>query len=268
MLPIAIQLYSVRDDAAADMRGTLQKIREMGYDGVEFAGLHGHTAEEVREMCQEIGLLPLSAHVPYDEMVADPEGVLGQYAAIGCRYVAIPYLMPEYRPGTPGFADVIRNAAMLGEVANRLGMTLLYHNHDFEFQKIDGKYALEVLYDTVPASLLQTELDVCWVRVGGEEPAAYIRKYTGRAPVVHLKDYAGGKSEHMYELIGIQSEHAPEEHPFEFRHVGSGVQDIPAILAAADDAGAKWLVVEQDQPSMGLTPMECARASIGYLRGL
>ena len=92
----------------------------------------------------------LSAHVPYDEMVADPEGVLGQYAAIGCRYVAIPYLMPEYRPGTPGFADVIRNAAMLGEVANRLGMTLLYHNHDFEFQKIDGKYALEVkLYPEV-----------------------------------------------------------------------------------------------------------------------
>ena len=125
-----------------------------------------------------------------------------------------------------------------------------------------------MLYDTVPASLLQTELDVCWVRVGGEEPAAYIRKYTGRAPVLHLKDYAGGKSEHMYELIGIQSEHAPEEHPFEFRPVGSGVQDIPAILAAADDAGAKWLVVEQDQPSMGLTPMECARASIGYLRGL
>ena len=134
MLPIAIQLYSVRDDAATDMRGTLQKIREMGYDGVEFAGLHGHTAEEVREMCQEIGLLPLSAHVPYDEMVADPEGVLGQYAAIGCRYVAIPYLMPEYRPGTPGFADVIRNSAMLGEVAKRLGMTLLYHKHDFGFQ--------------------------------------------------------------------------------------------------------------------------------------
>lgn len=269
MLPIAIQLYSVRDDAAADMRGTLQKIKEMGYDGVEFAGLYGHSAEDVRTMCGEIGLVPLSAHVPYDDMVADPEGVLGQYAAIGCRYVAIPYLMPEHRPGTPGFADVIRNAAMLGEVANRLGMNLLYHNHDFEFQKIDGKYALEVLYDTVPASLLQTELDVCWVRVGGEEPAAYVRKYTGRAPVVHLKDYAGGKSEHMYELIGIKSEeHAPEEHPFEFRPVGFGVQDIPAILAAADDAGAKWLVVEQDQPSMGLSPMECARKSIGYLRGL
>ena len=268
MLPIAIQLYSVRDDAAADMRGTLQKIREMGYDGVEFAGLHGHTAEEVREMCQEIGLLPLSAHVPYDEMVADPEGVLGQYAAIGCRYVAIPYLMPEYRPGTPGFADVIRNAAMLGEVANRLGMTLLYHNHDFEFQKIDGKYALEVLYDTVPASLLQTELDVCWVRVGGEEPAAYIRKYTGRAPVVHLKDfYKEGKQANMDEVIGIATEKKKETGKFEFRPVGHGMQNIPPVLDAALEAGSKWVVVEQDQ-SYDTPALEAVKMSRDYLKGL
>ena len=155
------------------------------------------------------------------------------------------------------------------DVTKELGMTLLYHNHDFEFEKIDGKYALEVLYDTVPADLLQTELDTCWVRVGGEEPAAYVRKFSGRAPVVHLKDYAGGKSEHMYELIGIESEDAkPEENPFEFRPVGFGVQDMPAIIKASEDAGAEWLVVEQDQPSMGLDPMQCAEKAIGYLRSL
>ena len=126
-----------------------------------------------------------------------------------------------------------------------------------------------MLYDTVPADLLETELDVCWVRVGGEEPAAYVRKYTGRAPVVHLKDYAGGKSEHMYELIGIQSEEKkPEETPFEFRPVGYGVQDMPAIIKAAEEAGASWLVVEQDQPSMGLDPLACAEKSITYLRSL
>lgn len=269
MLPVAIQLYSVRDAAAADLRGTLQKIKAMGYEGVEFAGLYGHAPAEVKALCAEVGLVPVSAHVPYYDMIADPEGVLAQYAEIGCRYVAIPYLTPECRPGTDGFAKVVENAAMLGKVASKLGMTLLYHNHDFEFQKLDGKYALEVLYDTVSADLLQTELDVCWVRVGGEEPAAYVRKYTGRAPVVHLKDYAGSKSEHMYELIGIESEKkAAEEGPFEFRPVGSGVQDIPAIIAAAEDAGAAWLVVEQDQPSMGLSPMECAEKSISYLRGL
>ncbi len=269
MLPIAIQLYSVRDEAAADLRGTLEAIKAMGYDGVEFAGLHGYAPADIKAMCAEIGLVPVSAHVPYYDMVADPKGVLSDYAEIGCEYVAIPYLTPECRPGTEGFAKVVENAAMLGQVSKELGMYLLYHNHDFEFEKIDGKYALEVLYDTVPADLLGTELDTCWVRVGGEEPAAYVRKFAGRAPVVHLKDYAGGKSEHMYELIGIESEEkAVEENPFEFRPVGSGVQDMPAILAAAEFAGAKWVVVEQDQPSMGLTPIECAKKSIEYLRGL
>ncbi len=269
MLPIAIQLYTVRDQAAADFEGTLRAIKKMGYEGVEFAGLHGHSAAEIKALCAEIGLTPISAHVPYYDMIADPEGVLKTYAEIGCKYVAIPYLTPECRPGTDGFAGVVENAAMLGKVANSLGMTLLYHNHDFEFDKIDGKYALEVLYDTVPAELLKTELDTCWVRVGGEEPAAYVRKYTGRAPVVHLKDYAGGKSDHMYELIGIASEDkAPEEKPFEFRPVGFGVQDMPAIVRAAEDAGAAWVVVEQDQPSMGLSPLECAKKSIEYLRTL
>ena len=267
-LPVAVQLYSVRDDMGADFAGTLKKVKEMGYDGVEFAGLYGRSAAEVKALCQEIGLVPISAHVPYSDMVANPD-VLKDYAEIGCRFVVIPYLTEECRPGQAGFADVVKNASIIGQAAKNLGMTLLYHNHDFEFVKLDGKYALDVLYDTVPADLLQTELDVCWVRVGGEEPASYIRKYTGRAPVVHLKDYAGGKSEHMYELIGIESEEkAPEENPFEFRPVGSGVQDMPAIIEAAKDAGAGWVVVEQDMPSMGLAPLQCIEKSRQYLKSI
>ena len=268
MLPIAIQLYTVRDQAAADFEGALKAVKAMGYEGVEFAGLCGKTPAEIKALCEEIGLTPISAHVAYYEMMADPKGVLSAYAEIGCKYVAIPYLTPECRPGSEGFAKVVENAEMLGREARALGMTLLYHNHDFEFEKIEGKYALEVLYDTVPADLLQTELDTCWVRVGGEEPAAYVRKFAGRAPVVHLKDYAGGKSDHMYELIGIESEAGAEESPFEFRPVGFGVQNIPAIIAAAEDAGTEWLVVEQDQPSMGLDPLQCAERAIGYLRSL
>ena len=268
MLPIAIQLYTVRDQAAADFEGTLKAIKAMGYEGVEFAGLCGKTPAEVKALCETIGLTPISAHVAYYEMMGDPKGVLSAYAEIGCKYVAIPYLTPECRPGSEGFIKVVENAEMLGRIAKELGMTLLYHNHDFEFERIDGKYALEVLYDTVPADLLQTELDTCWVRVGGEEPAAYVSKFAGRAPVVHLKDYAGGKSDHMYELIGIESETPAEESPFEFRPVGFGVQNIPAIITAAEAAGTEWLVVEQDQPSMGLDPLQCAEKAIGYLRSL
>ena len=115
---------------------------------------------------------------------------------------------------------------MLGEVAKGYGIQLLYHNHDFEFMKVDGKYALDELYDSVPADLLKTELDVCWVNIGGENPADYIRKYAGRCPVVHLKDFFGTKSENMYELIGIKSTAPKRPTDFEFRPVGSGMQDI------------------------------------------
>ena len=265
-LPVAVQLYSVRNDAAADLRATLEKVKALGYDGVEFAGLHGNDPAEIKKMCEEIGLVPISAHVPYRDMLKDPEGVLSQYATIGCKFVVVPYLIPEDRPGTEGFPEVIKNVKMLGKVARDLGMTMLYHNHDFEFITLDGKYALDILYDEVPAELLQTELDTCWVNVGGEVPADYIRKYSGRAPVVHLKDFYGEKSDDMYELIGIEKKAPKKPSGFEFRPVGSGLQDFPAILAASEEAGATWVVVEQDNPSMGLTPMECIAKSREYLK--
>ena len=96
--PLALQVYSVRDDMEADFFGTLKKVKAMGYDGVEFAGLYGHTPKEVRGWCEELSLVPVSAHVPFTDMVENPD-LLADYAAIGCKYVAIPYLTPEYRPG-------------------------------------------------------------------------------------------------------------------------------------------------------------------------
>ena len=267
-LPVAVQVYSVRDAAKADLRGTLEKIKEMGYDGVEFAGRYGYDTKDIKKMCDEIGLVPISAHVPYLDMTGAPKGVLSKYAALGCKYVAVPYLSDEYRPGTDCFPEVIENIKKLGAVAKELGIQLLYHNHDFEFMKIDGKYALDILYDEVPADLLKTELDTCWVNVGGEVPAEYIKKYTGRAPIVHLKDFVGEKSENMYELIGIKSEAPKRPSNFELRPVGSGCQDFPAILKAAEEAGAEWVVVEQDNPSMGLTPMESIAKSREYLKTL
>ena len=93
-------------------------------------------------------------------------------------------------------------------------------------------------------------MDTCWVKVSGEDPVAYIRRYSGRAPVVHLKDYAG------------------EGDTFEYRPLGRGVQNIPAIIDASKDAGTLWLVAEQDSPSLGLSPLDCAKASREYLNTL
>ena len=266
--PIAIQLYSVRHACADDFKGALTKIKAMGYDGVEFAGLHGHSAAEVKEMCAELGLVPVSAHVAFAELMADPRGVLAQYKEIGCPWVALPSIPTGHRPGEEKFAQTLEDIKMLGGVARELGITLLYHNHDFEFVKLDGVYGLDAMYQAVPAELLQTELDTCWVKVAGEDPVTYLDRYAGRAPVVHLKDFYGERSEDMYELIGEANTAPKRPSNFEFRPVGAGLQDFPAILAACERAGAEWVVVEQDKPSMGLDEMQSAKQSVEYLKSI
>lgn len=271
-LPIAVQLYSVRDAMAADFEGTLRKIKEFGYDGVEFAGLFGNDPKDVKKLLAEIGLEPVSAHVAYVEMMADIEGVMSAYETIGCKYIVIPYMTEEYRPDGEKFDEACEGMKVLGKAAKEHGLTLLYHNHDFEFVKLGDEYGIDVMYNRVPACLLQTELDTCWVNVAGENPANFVLKYSGRAPVVHLKDFhmPAVKPEKMYALIGIDdgaAEEQPqsEEDKFGFRPVGYGMQDVPAIIAASEKAGAKWLVVEQDEPSMGKCPLECVKMSIEYL---
>ncbi len=268
-LPVALQLYSVRNEIAEDMRGTLQKVKELGYDGVEFAGLFGNDPIEVKKMCEEIGLVPLAAHIPYQSMAKDPKGAIWRYGSIGCKYAVVPYLAKEQRYGTESFATVIDDIKKIGAVANELGMTLLYHNHDFEFDKTeDGKYVLDYMYDEVNEALLKTELDTCWINVAGENPSEYIRKYSGRAPIVHLKDFVGQRSDNMYALIGLDDGDEKKADSFEYRPLGSGLQNFSEILSAAESAGAVWVVVEQDEPSMGLTSIECARNSREYLRTL
>ncbi len=270
-LPVAVQLYSVRDEMQDDFYGTIKKMKEYGYDGVEFAGLFGEKPAKIREFCNEIGIVPISAHVPYYDMLADPEKVLADYAEIGCKYVAVPYLTEECRPGTDGFTATVEGIRKIAEAAKKLGIQLLYHNHDFEFVKLDGEYALDVLYSTIPADLLQTEIDTCWVKVAGVDPSEYIMKYAGRSPVVHLKDFkmSGGKHGSLYKLIGIDDgEEQEEESSFSFMPVGHGEQDMPSILAACEDAGANWVVVEQDDPAKGATRLESVKLSREYLQTL
>ena len=271
-LPVALQLYSVRETAEKDFAGTLRAVKAMGYDGVEFAGLYGHTPEYVKGLCEGIGLVPISAHININEMIADPEKTFADYALIGCKFAAIPHVDPERRPGGSQFEETIKLEAELGKIAKKHGIQLLYHNHDFEFKKLDsGEYGFDYMYGHVDPDLLKTEFDTCWVKVAGEDPANFVLKYTGRAPVVHLKDFYMGKTKpkHMYALIGVKEEEAEkEEAVFEFRPIGAGLQDMPSVLSASIKAGAGWVVVEQDEPSLGLSRLECAEMSMNYLKKL
>ena len=270
-LPVGLQLYSVRGDMEQDFQGTLKKVKEIGYDGVEFAGLFGNSPEQIKAWCAEIGLNPISAHVPLAEMLEDIDKVISDYKAIGCQYIVVPYVTEERRPGGEKFLQMVEEIRSIGQKVKAAGMTLLYHNHDFEFKKTEsGEFGLDYLYANVPADLLQTELDQCWVKYAGQDPVAYLQKYSGRSPVVHLKDFhVEGKQEgDPYALIGLNEGEKKAASAFEFRPLGHGVQNIPSIIEASVAAGSKWLIVEQDQPSMGKSPMECVAMSMEYLKSI
>ena len=266
--PIGLQLFSVREDMEADFRGTLQKVKDMGYETVEFAGLYDNDPKEVKKMCEEIGINPISAHVTYSLLVENPN-LMDDYAMIGCKFIVIPYMDKDVLYDNERFKQFVKEVEMLGKKANELGVTLAYHNHDFEFEKVDGEYVIDRIYKALPADLLEAEFDTCWVNVGGENPVDYIKNYANRVTILHLKDFVGGQTANMYGLIGIdENEKKDTNGEFDFRPVGSGVQDFPAILKAAKESGTKWVIVEQDLPSMGLTALECAKKSLDYLKNL
>lgn len=268
ILPVALQLYTIRDFAEKDFRNTVRKVKEIGYDFVETAGLYGLEPAVVYSELSDAGLKAISAHVPIDELLADTEGTVDRYITIGCKYIAIPFLLEGMRPGDENFDDVLNKITAIGKVCKSKGVNLLYHNHDFEFIKMhDGSYGFDYIYANVDTDYLKSEIDTCWIKMAGHDPAAYVRKYTGRAPIVHLKDFYGSRTENMYELISTGEKKPPSDGKFVFRPVGYGLQDFPSILAASLDAGTEYVVVEQDL-SEDCTSLEAAAKSRAYLRSL
>ncbi len=257
MVKIAYQLFSARDEAALDLEKVLSELSALGYDGVEFAGFYGKSAQEVRALLDRYKLEAVSSHVAFQEIEENMFSVIAYHLAVGCKWIAVPYLLEAERPGQPGFARVIAVIHRFARLCREAGITLLYHNHDFEFVKVSGAYALDFLYEAVPASLLETEIDTCWVRYSGLDPAAYIERYAGRCPIVHMKDYVSDEA---------TGPCVPRPASFAFRPVGTGLQDVGKIVRAAVQSGAQWLVVEQDMPLN--TPLEDAKVSIGNLRAV
>lgn len=270
-LPVGIQVYGLRDlleNTPENFRNVMLQIREMDYGGVELAGLYGLDPEFVKKTLDEIGLIPISAHVPLAEMMEDAKKVAETYQKIGVSYIAVPYLPEEYRPNTPGYETVLTEMARIGQIMKEYGIKLEYHNHDFEFVRLpDGTFGFDDIYRKIPEELLKVEPDLCWIKVAGESPVDYLKKYGARSEVVHLKDYVKeGNPKNMYKLIGIESEEEDgAEGIFEFRPVGFGMQIWEPILAAVLEAGSKWVVVEQDE-HYDLPVLEAARRSREYLK--
>lgn len=275
-LPVGVQLYSVRTDLEKDFFGTLKAIKEMGYAGVEFYGeYYGHSPLQIKKWCTELGLVPFSNHVPFQEMIDDIDKVIADNTVIGVQYLVFPYMDEASRPGVDPdqFKATVAKIGEIGAKASEAGFQLLYHNHDFEFVPLpDGGLGYDYIFASNDKKYIQNEIDVCWVDYSGQDPVKYLGTYAGNIPVVHLKDYKleGKLSSAPYALIGISTDNSMKDEGgwFEYRPLGEGQTDMPAIIKAAIDGGANWLAVEQDEPSQGRTRLEGIAKSAEYLRTL
>ena len=242
---VAVQMYSLRDYTEKDFIGTLRYVAEIGYAGVEFAGFGGLGATELRRVIDDLGLKAVSAHVGLRQLESQFDEVIESCLALGAPWVTIPSLPGDLVQDEQGWIDVGVRLNALGAQCKKHGVQLCYHNHSFEFAQFEGRYGLDILYGASGADLLQAQLDVYWIKRAGEDPVEYVRKYTNRCPLVHLKDMEAGEEQF-------------------FAEVGEGIMDLDSLLAVAKDCGVRWHIVEQDQSRRDTK--ESVRISIDNLK--
>jgi len=242
---IGIQLYTVRDQMKADFEGTLARVAEIGYKEVEFAGYFNHAPADVKAILDRHGLSTPSTHIPF-ESDDQWKAALDAAKTIGHEYIVMPWIPAERRKTLDDwktFAQVFNHA---GQAARDAGIQFAYHNHDFEFPKMEGQVPYDVLLQNTDPKLVQLEIDLYWITKGGQDPLAYFARWPGRVPLVHVKDSAGAPDNKIVD-------------------VGQGKIDWKRIFAKREQAGIKHFFVEHDQPPQ---PFDDIAASYKYLSQL
>lgn len=238
-IPVALQLFSVRDECQRDLPRTLAAIRRFGYQGVEFAGFYGWQAAEVRRLLCETALIPCGSHTPLDQLNADHFAETVAFnREIGNRILIVPGLPDEYH-SLDGWQ---RAAALLNDLADRLrpfGMRIGYHNHSIEFQAVANQIPWDVFFRlTQPSVIMQVDLGNA--RLGGADPIALLRRYPGRAWSIHVKDCRPGEPDLL---------------------LGSSDFDWPALFHLCETtAGTRWYVIEHE--SKDLPTLTAAQESL------
>lgn len=244
-IPVAVQMFTLREESGQDFAGTLRKVAELGFDGVEFAGYGGLTAKEVKALLDDLGLQAAASHVPLEQLENNLAQVIEDQKILGSKYVVCPYLMPDRR-SEEDYKALITILDEAGETCRREGITLCYHNHDFELERLsDGRTALEAIFDDTDRENVKAELDIYWLTKAEEQPVQWINRYKNRTPLVHLKDMTRDEEQFFAEL-------------------GTGGVDIEAVLNVGEEADVQWWVVEQDVSRR--TPFESVEISMNYLK--
>lgn len=243
---VGLQLYTVRSEMRRDLEGTLARVAEIGYREVEFAGYFDRTPAQIAALLARHSLTAPSTHIGLDQMQGDWERVAQDAAATGHTYVTVPWLAAQERKTID---DWKRTAATFNEqarLARSAGLRFAYHNHDFEFARIDDIVPFDVLLAETDPDLVDFELDIYWITRAGFDALDYFARFPGRFTMTHLKDSGGAPAHEMMD-------------------VGSGTIDFARAIAAANAAGVRHHFVEHDQPADALSSI---RSSYMYLSGI
>lgn len=245
--PIAVQLYTLRDECEKDFYGTLAAVAQAGYGAVEFAGLHNKPAEELKKVLDQNKLKSAGCHLPLKEVRDNFDKVKHDYVdVLGCEYVTVPSGPRKFDDGGKTWRQFCQDMRDLKKRCDAANIKLAYHNHAFEFEnQVDGKPAYDIMFHEKPEESPLAEMDLCWVAAGKHDPVNELRRLKGRVKLVHVKDLDPGMPAHDTE-------------------VGSGVLQWPAIYKAAEEAGVKWLVVERDHPNP--PAIESIKKSLAFIK--
>ena len=233
---LAAQLYTIRDftQTLEGFAESMRKIRAIGYRAVQVSSIGDIADADVKRITDDEGLTICNTHIPWDTLQHDTDAVVAQHDLWNCRHISVGSMPLEYRGSADGFKRFAALASAVGEKLAAAGLSFSYHNHSFEFIKLDGRIGMDILFEDTDPRYLQSELDTYWVQHGGADPTAWIARMAGRMPVIHLKDMA---------LQTSENEWRPQQ---VFAEVGEGNLNWAAILPACDQAGVEWYAVEQD----------------------
>jgi sugar phosphate isomerase/epimerase len=237
--PIALQLYSVRDAMEKDFDGTVRKVADMGYAGVETAGFPGTTPAAAAALFKSLGLSVPSAHLGLS--LWDSGEALDIAGALGVKYAIVPYTPREQYTSLDNIYRICDQINAAAAKARAAGYTFAYHNHDFEYTPVEGRLPYQVMLERLDPSVT-FEPDTYWIQVAGLNPADVLRELGARVPIIHIKDGPATRNDAMTAL-------------------GTGKIDIPAVISAAEFA--EWEVVELDRCDTDM--LVAVKQSIDYL---
>lgn len=242
--PIALQPFTIREEMGQDYFGAFAKVAEIGYQGVEIGPPpEGITVEVMKERFTAMGLHVIGCHASLEQVTDGLDALIDYLHELGGSYVVLSHRFESKQE----VLDAAKLFNQIGANCRERNVQFLYHNHDWEFVTFDGQYAMDILLEETDPELVQMELDIYWVKKGGEDPVAYLRKLKDRCPLLHIKDMEPGAEQF-------------------FAEVGEGIMKWDEILEAAAHVGAKWLVVEQDHSRRN--PMESIAMSYRNLQGM